>query len=72
MDSVFIERQEREKGAARLEQQIGELHGAMEARINTLAPPLIAEYRALTEENRGLAGTIARYQVRWLGGCAPF
>lgn len=55
LDRVFLERQEREKGAARLDEAIHELNRAAEARINSLPPALIAEYRSLTAENHAMA-----------------
>jgi intraflagellar transport protein 74 len=55
LDAVFMERQERERGAGRLDEAAGELQRAAEARINSLPPPLVQEYRALVAENRALA-----------------
>jgi intraflagellar transport protein 74 len=63
MDAVFIERQERERGAARLEDAIKELHGAAEARIASLPASGRAEYKALAEASREHAGVIARLQA---------
>ena len=54
LDRVFLERQEREKGAVRLEEAIHDLNRSAESRINSLPPALIAEYRTLTAENHAM------------------
>lgn len=54
LDSIFMERQDRERGSHRLEEQINELQRAAEARINSLPPAQVAEYRQLVAENRAL------------------
>lgn len=63
VDAVFMERQERERGAHRLEEQIAEISRASEARMSALAPPLQAEYRALAEETKALSAEIASQQA---------
>ena len=55
LDAVFVERQERERGAARLEEQVGELQRQSEARINSLPAQQVHEYRAMAQETRALA-----------------
>jgi intraflagellar transport protein 74 len=55
LDSVFIERQERERGAMRLEEQIIELQRAAEARLNSLQPQQVLEYRQMIAETRALS-----------------
>lgn len=62
VDAVFMERQERERGAHRLEEQIAEIERASEARMNSLAPALQAEYRALSDENKALGSEISSLQ----------
>jgi len=63
VDGVFMERQERERGAHRLEEQIAEIARASEARMTALAPPLQAEYRALADETKSLSAEIASQQA---------
>jgi predicted nucleic acid-binding Zn-ribbon protein len=43
--------------------QIAELQKAAEARLNSLSPPLLAEYRALTAECKTLNGTVGGLQA---------
>lgn len=62
VDAVFVERQERERGVARLEDKMREIQAAAEARINALPPPQVAEYRALMDENKSLSQEIQKYQ----------
>lgn len=64
VDNIFMERQERERGISRLEEQIAELQRTAEVRIATLSPPLVAEYKALGEENRAATAEVERFQVR--------
>lgn len=61
-DEIFIERQERERGIARLEQQAAELKSAAEARLDELPPDKLAEYKRLSKENTAMATQIMRYQ----------
>ena len=62
VEQVFMERAERERGAARLEDQITELKRTAEARIASLPPAELQEYRKLQAENAALARDIERKQ----------
>lgn len=64
VDALFMERQERERGAHRLEEQIAELSRAAEARIASLPKAAQAEYKALLDENRALASEMATLQAQ--------
>ena len=57
-----MERQERERGAARLEEQILELQRAAEARIASLPAEAVAEYRRLQAEAAALGKDMERLQ----------
>ena len=61
-DAMFVERAERERGAAKLEEAVADLQRAASERINSLPPDAIAEYRALVEENAGLETAIEAAQ----------
>jgi len=63
LDAVFVERQERERGAARLEEQLQELQRQAEARINSLPAAQVAAYRALTQESRVLSQEAQQLQA---------
>jgi intraflagellar transport protein 74 len=63
LDAVFIERQERERGAMRLEEQIIELQRAAEARLNSLQPQQVLEYRQLVAETRAMSQEAASLQA---------
>ena len=62
VDQVFIERQERERGVARLEEAIAALTRAAEERIASLPPAEAAEYRKLQVEGAALAREVERRQ----------
>lgn len=62
IDAVFMERADREKGVHRLEEQISELQKAAEARLNSLAPPLQAEYRSLVAGSKALSANVVNLQ----------
>jgi len=62
-DALFLERAERERGAARLEEAIAELGRAAEARIGALPPAAAAEYRSAVEAARAAGGAVARLQA---------
>jgi intraflagellar transport protein 74 len=62
VDSVFIERQERERGVARLEEAIAALTRAAEERIASLPPAEAAEYRKLQVESGALQREVERRQ----------
>jgi intraflagellar transport protein 74 len=62
VDAIFMERAEREKGAARLEEMIEELTRAAESKLASLHPSQVAEYRALGEERAALADDKAAAQ----------
>ena len=62
MDQVFIERQERERGVARLEEAIASLQRAAEERIASLPPSEAAEYRRLQAESGALSREVERRQ----------
>ena len=63
VDALFMERAERDKGAARLADAIAEIARTAEGRINSLPPAAVAEYRELTEENRALGAEMAAMQT---------
>jgi len=58
-----MERQERERGVARLEEQIVELLAAAEARIAALPPGSAAEYKRLQGESGALGREVERKQA---------
>ena len=58
-----MERQERERGVARLEEQISELLAAAEARIASLPPGAAAEYKRLQGESGALGREVERKQA---------
>lgn len=67
IDQIFLERQERERGVARLEEQITELQRLAERRLATLPPDKQAEYRSLTEANRAMGSEVATRQAELEG-----
>jgi intraflagellar transport protein 74 len=62
LDAIFVERQERERGAARLEEQVQELQRQSEARINSLPGQQVQAYRAMTQESRSLGAEAQQLQ----------
>ena len=66
-DALFIERADRERGCAKLEEAIAELQRAATERINSLSPAQIAEYHALVEENGALTAAISDAQAELEG-----
>jgi intraflagellar transport protein 74 len=64
LDAIFVERQERERGAARLEEQVQELQRQSEARINSLPGQQVQAYRAMTQESRSLGAEAQRRDLR--------
>lgn len=63
VDAVFMERQERERGIVRLEEQISQLQRISEARLASLPPVQLAEYRNLQAESRSLTSEIQQQQT---------
>ena len=62
VDQVLMERQERERGVARLEEQTAELLAAAEARIASLPPAAAAEYKRLQAESATLGREVEKKQ----------
>jgi hypothetical protein len=63
VDQVFIERQERERGVARLEEAIASLQRAAEERIASLPPAEAQEYRKLQVESTSLSREVEKKQA---------
>mmetsp|Transcript_21333 Transcript_21333/g.75175 ORF Transcript_21333/g.75175 Transcript_21333/m.75175 type:complete len:604 (-) Transcript_21333:508-2319(-) len=62
VDSVFMERQERDQATARVEEQIARVMDEAAAKMNSLPPEKQARYHQLRDENRALGEQIGARQ----------